>query len=222
MKKMLLLLTLPLLLSSHDAFAQKIKVKRVKGKQAVVEFSGGYLQTGQVYELAPDEYSEGSSAGGSRKYVVSLAASLTSTKDDGPNSENVTVLNLLTRFGWNLGHIELGPLFNYSSSSQTNGTVSSLTIGGFADYNLLSNAPGEAFLYGVGGYLSMGQHDPGTGAKNDLMNLFAGPFVKWFPGGGNFAFRGDLGFIYQKISTSTSGDITSSGLESSIGIIAYF
>lgn len=222
MKKMLLLLTLPLLLSSSNAFAQKIKVKRVKGKQAVVEFSGGYLQTGQVYELANDEYSDSSALGGSRKYVVSLSASLSSTKDDGPSAENVSAIELSTRFGWNLGHIELGPLFTFSSTSQTNGTVSTFSLGGFADYNLLSNSPGEAFLYGVGGHLSVGQHDPGTGAKNDLMNLFAGPFLKWFPGGGNFAFRGDLGFIYQKISTSTSGDITSSGLQSSVGIIAYF
>ncbi|AHI06295.1 hypothetical protein BDW_08975 [Bdellovibrio bacteriovorus W] len=222
MKKTLLLLTLPLLLSSTNAFAQKIKVKRVKGKQAVVEFSGGHLQTGQVYELASDEYSDSSSSGGSRNYVVNLSASLSSTKDDGPSAENVTAIELKTRFGWNLGHIELGPLLTFSSSSQTNGTVSTFSVGGFADYNLLSNAPGEAFLYGVGGHLSIGQHDPGTGAKNDLMNLFAGPFVKWFPGGGNYAFRGDLGFIYQKISTSTAGDITNSGLQSSVGIIAYF
>lgn len=222
MKKAFLFFALALLLGNPEAHAQKIKVKRVKGKQALVEFSGGNLQTGQVYELASDEYSDSSSLGGSRKYVVNLSAALSSTKDDGPSGENVTAIELKTRFGWNLGHIELGPLLTYSSSSHTNGTVSTFSFGGFADYNLLSNSPGEAFLYGVGGHLSIGQHDPGTGAKNDLMNLFAGPFVKWFPGGGNFAFRGDLGFIYQKISTSTSGDITNSGLQSSVGIIAYF
>lgn len=221
MKKALLLLTLPLLLSSTNAFAQKIKVKRVKGKQAVVEFSGGHLQTGQVYELASDEYSDSSSSGGSRKYVINLSASLSSTKDDGPSAENVTALELKTRFGWNLGHIELGPVFTLKSEAKSTNS-SLITIGGFADYNLLSNSPGEAFLYGVGGYLSMGQEDRGAGSKNDLMNLFAGPFVKWFPGGGNFAFRGDLGFIYQKVSTGTGGDLTNSGLESSIGIIAYF
>lgn len=221
MKKWLLVLSI--LSFSSASFAQKIKVRKVKGNQAVIEFSGGSLQPGGVYELANDEYSEGSSSGGagSRKYVVSLSASLTNSKADSSGSENETDLSLIGRFGWNFGNIEVGPLASYISDQSGSITTKTYTFGAFGDYNMIANTPGETFIYGVGGTGSMGQIDNGTTSKIDLMTFFVAPFAKWFPTGSSVGFRVDAGYIYQKKSGGL-GDQTVTGLQLQAGIIAYF
>ncbi|WP_413942890.1 hypothetical protein [Bdellovibrio sp. HCB-162] len=216
------LLALTVLTFSSASFAQKIKVRRVKGNQAVIEFSGGSLQSGQVYELAPDEFADSSVSTTSRKYVIALSASLMNTKSDAAGAQNETDLSLTGKFGWNFGSYEFGPLLTYASDQVGSITTTSYKVGGFADYNLISNTPGEAFLYGIGGTASIGQIDGGSGSKRDLMDFFVGPFVKWFPTGSNVGFRLDVGYIYQKQSGGVGSEATISGLASAVGILAYF
>lgn len=220
MKKWLLVFSI--LAFSSASFAQKIKVRRVKGNQAVIEFAGGNLQAGQVYELAPDEFSESTVTSSSRKYVTALSLSFMNTKSDAPGASNDTTITLNGKFGWNFGNYELGPLLTYASNQVGSTTISTYKVGGFADYNMISNTPGEAFVYGLGGTASMGQLDGGSGNKRDLMDFFVGPFVKWFPTGSSVGFRIDVGYIYQKQSGGVGGDATVTGLASAVGIVAYF
>ncbi|WII73787.1 hypothetical protein QJS83_07845 [Bdellovibrio sp. 22V] len=219
MKKWLLVLSV--LAFSSASYAQKIKVRKVKGNQAIVDFAGGTLVPGQVYELAGDVF-ETSPGSMSRKYVVALSFSLENTKSDASGAENETDITLTGRFGWNFGNIEVGPLGSYSSNANGPITTNIYKVGAFGDYNLIANTPGESFLYGVGGTASFGQIDTGTGSKPNLMDFFVGPFAKWFPSGSNVGFRADLGFIYQKQSGGIGGDVTVSGLSTSAGLIAYF
>ncbi|MEN0058203.1 MAG: hypothetical protein AAGB31_05165 [Bdellovibrio sp.] len=210
-----------ILVCASTSLAQKIKVRRVKGNQAVIEYSGGILQPGQAYELAHDEFSEPSSSSGSRQYVVGLDFSLLSTKSDASGAESVTEVTLGGKFGWNFVSYEIGPLVKWTSSTTGSATSSTFRVGGFADYNMIHNMAGEAFIYGLGGSASMGQQDVG-GNKKDLMTFFAGPFAKWFPTGGSVGFRTDLGYIYQRQSGGSSGDVAVSGLSWEAGILAYF
>lgn len=216
-------LFLTVLLCVHtSAFAQKIKVRKVKGSQAIIDFSGGSLVPGQVYELSPDEFGDASMSQPMRKYLISISAALSSTKADAAGSENETDFSLTGRFGWNHATYEFGPLGGYASNATGSITSTIFRLGGWADYNMIANTPGEIFIYGLGGSLSLGQSDYGAGSKRDLMNVFAGPFVKWFPTGSNAGFRIDLGYAYQKESGGIGSDVTVSGLVSEIGLIGYF
>lgn len=201
--------------------AQKIKVRRVKGNQAVVEFSGAPLQPGQAYELVQDEFSEGSSSASNRRYVVSLDFSLTSLKSDAPGSDSDTDMSLSGRFGWNFGQFEIGPLASYASNSTGNVTINVLKAGGWGDFNLIPNIPGEVFVFGVGGYGAFGQSD-GGGASLSLMEFGVGPFAKWFPLGSDFGFRIDAGYMYQRQSGGTTGEVTITGFASTVGLLVYF
>ena len=219
MTKKFILMTILLTLSSQ-AFAQKIKVRRVKGNQAVVEFSGGSLQQGQAYELVQDEFSEGSSSASHRRYLVNLNFSLENTKSDASGAQNETDLSLSGRFGWNFGQFEFGPMLSYSSDMTGSITLNTLIAGGFADFNLIPNAPGEIFIYGIGGTAGAGQRE-GSGSTISLMSFTVMPFVKWFPTGGDLGFRIDAGYAYQKLGAS-GGDVTVTGIVATAGIIGYF
>ncbi len=210
---------------STAAQAQKIKVRKVQGNKAIVEFTGT-LNPGTTYELiSPDEFGEESSSN-NRKYLVGLDFNLANTKSDAANSVNVTNIALAARFGWNFGSFEVGPVVAYSSTIASV-TSSTYKVGGFVDYNMISNLPGEAFLYGLGAIGSFGQHDPGSTTivddfKYDLIEVFVGPFVKWFPTGGPYGFRLDAGYVYQRQNSTTLGTTTVSGFASSVGLLAYF
>lgn len=221
MKKICILLV-ALLTFSSSAFAQKIKVRRVKGNQAVVEFGGAPLQPGQVYELmAQDDFGDASPSTGGRNYVLGLNFSFSSSKSDAAGANNVTDISLSTRFGWNLGSFELGPVLSYRANDESSFNNTVIKAGVFGDFNVIPNIPGEVFIYGVGSYFVFGQRDNGAGTKGDIMEIFAGPFVKWFFGGSNYAIRFDGGYQFQKISSS-SGDVTLTGLGMTAGIQAYF
>ncbi len=220
-----ILVALTVLATTSSAFAQKIKVRKVKGNQAVVEVSSGApLQLGQVYELiSPDDFGESHTSGTSatsRQYVIGLNFSLYNTKSDA-SSANENSLTLTSKFGWNLGSFELGPLLSYVSTDSGGIARSEMKFGAFGDFNVIPNIPGEVFIYGVGGYASMGQYDGGSGNKSDIMELFGSGFVKWFPTGSTFAVRFDGGYIYKK-NSGTASTATLTGLGLTAGLSAYF
>lgn len=220
MKKICILLAV--LTFSSSVFAQKIKVRRVKGNQAVVEFGGAPMQPGQVYELmAQDDFGEAGTSSGSRNYVLGLNFSFTSSKSDAAGAANVTDISLTSRFGWNLGSFEVGPVLSYRANDENSFNNTIIKGGVFGDFNVIPNIPGEIFIYGVGGYLAAGQRDNGAGTKGSITEIFAGPFVKWFFGGSTYAFRFDGGYQFQKIA-SNSSDVTLTGLGMTAGIQAYF
>lgn len=206
--------------TSSLGFAQKIKVTKVKGNQAVVEFSGSRLQAGQTYDLnsslLPDVISS------LRKNVISVSASLLNVKADTALAETQTNISLSGKYGWNMGSFEFGPVGSFESNGSQSTTQSSFKMGGFGDYNMISNTPGEVFIYGLGGYAELGQYTASSGAKSDLMEFFAGPFVKWFINGGPFGFRVDGGYLYQGLSGGGLGSRTVTGLAANLGIMVYF
>ncbi|MNJ94660.1 hypothetical protein D3C87_123620 [compost metagenome] len=223
MKKFILILTA--LTLSTPAFAQKIKVRKVKGNQAVIEFSGAPLRLGNVYEISSEDAfgdMSTSSNGGSRAHLLGLSFSLQNGKSDFSGAKNTTNIDLSARYGWNMGSYEFGPILSYTSSNAVTGNTASLIKGGaFADYNLIPNAAGEVFLYGLGGFAEFGSNDSGGGSTTSVMNLAVGPFVKWFAVSSSFALRFDGLFEYAKYS-GNAGDTTYSGILLRAGIANYF
>lgn len=218
MRQLLLIALLTTL--ATPSFAQKIKVRKVKGNTAIVE-STGPLRPGAVYDLiSPNDFGEeiGSTP---RKYLVGLNFVLSNTKSDAANTTNETNVDLAFKFGWNLGTYELGPVVNYTMNHANDVTQTLWKIGGFADYNFIPNVSGETFIWGVGGTGAFGNWDRGNGTKVDIVDFFGGPFAKWFPTSSAVGFRVDLGLSYQR-QTTTAGNATVSGIASSAGIFAYF
>lgn len=216
------ILAITLLIFSSPALAQKIKVQKVRGNQAIIEFSGGALNSGQVYEISSDDFTDSSSISGpARNHSVNLSMSLVSAKSDRLTT-TTTELSLLAGYGWNFGTLEAGPMAGYTTTNRTGVTATTYKIGGYADYNMIPNTSGEIFIYGLGGQGFFGSSDSGTGSSTTFNQVYAAPYVKWFPGGGNAGFRFDVGYFLQNESGGTTGSNSVSGLMSNVGIFSYF
>jgi hypothetical protein len=215
-----LVLLLALFGLTSQAHAQKIKVRKVKGNQAIVQFTqAAPLVPGAVYELSSS--SEFDEVHTGRDHLLGLDFNFgSSTVDSGTGNGQQTSVSLVGRYGWNFGNFEVGPKVQFSSLTSFGSTTSTLLIGAFGDYNLIPNAEGETFLYGLGAQFAGGQIDD-AGAKRTLMDGKLGPFLKWFPYGGSFAFRADALYAYQKQSSS-GFDVTISGFQMTAGIANYF
>lgn len=218
MKQLVLLLALIGL--TAQAQAQKIKVRKVKGNQAIVQFTqAAPLVPGAVYELSSSDEFDDVHTG--RDHLIGLDLSLKSlnVESDSGNASK-TIFSVNARYGWNFGNFEVGPKIQFDSTDDAGAKSSLLVAGGFGDFNMLPNAEGEAFTYGVGAQGAFGTRTASSIDYN-VMDLKLGPFAKWFPYGGSFAIRGDLLYGYQTQSSSDF-DITESGLIFTAGITNYF
>lgn len=218
-----ILVIMALSIFAPETFAQTIKVRRVKGNQAVVEFSGSPLRAGQTYDLGSSGDLVPSSGETARHYVVGLDFNLANTKSNVANSGSQTLIDINARMGWNLGTFELGPTFSYVSEPGINdSTNTTFSLGGFVDYNIITNIPGEPFIYGLGAQGFFGQTEAGsTSTKNDVFSVLTGPFVKWLPTGGPVGFRVDGTYVYQRTSSS-GGDVATTGFSLFGGLLVYF
>lgn len=204
------------------AFGQQIRVEKVKGNKAVVEFSGTALSPGRSYSLKGTS-EDGDDGGGERSHVVggsfdfqfyeysSSAASGSSMKDN--------LIGIVARFGWNFEKYEFGPIAGYTNTESYGSSFSSVKFGAFGDYNLTPNRPGENSIYGAaaeGSYTSITSSNGGS-----MIGFFASGFAKWFVFGPSTALRVDLGYNYEK-GSFTSYSSTTQGFAVRGGLATYF
>lgn len=208
-----------ILFCSPLAYGQKFTVNKIKGNQAVIEFTGSTLELGQTYDFSTDEFPITNSP--SRKNSITLGFAYIDTLSDITNATNSSILSLNARYGWNFGTFEFGPIGSYLTTTGGGLTSTTFKVGGFADYNFNPNFAGEAFVYGLGVSFSGGIYDPGVGGQTDLLSGLAGPFAKWFPWEGPVGFRIDLGYVYETLSSSLRTS-TNTGTGLNVGINAYF
>lgn len=221
MKKLIILASV---LMSQTAFAQQIRVQKVKGNKAIVEFSGD-LAPGRTYNLGGSSSSSANTSGSGRSYVIGGSFSYFSGTDSTSvssisASNSTSSLNLTARFGWNFETYELGPLFSYQSTSAGSQTTSATSFGGFADYNLSPNRSGETTIFAGTGELTYGNLSQSS-TSGSLMGFFLGGSVKWFGLTNSTALRADLGYDYRK-TTIGSANVTTSGVALRAGISTYF
>lgn len=210
MKKLILLIVTFVLLPFTFAFAQQATVKKVKGSQAIVEFpQGSRPYVGQALNVGDGQSGSGADGAGSRARTIMLSGEFVST--DGS-----TTLSALAAYGWNLTNLEFGPLFRYDSSKVANFSSSTLSLGGFFDYNLIPNQPGAALVYGAAaeGNFSMVSSGDSSGSG---IGIFAGGFLKWFVLNNSTAIRANMGF-----AMNNDGTTTASGIKTSAALQVYF
>lgn len=208
------------------SLAQQIRVEKLKGNKAVIEFTGNLIP-GKTYSIDGTSASHSeNSAHGKRQYVLGGSLGFSSSAYTSP-SINATLkhsdMNLSTRFGWNYESFEIGPMFGYKNvdSDYADQHFSSFSGGAFADYNMTPNRPGETMIFGVTGEAVFGSITPKTGNSGSTMEFFVGGFFKWFGLTDSTALRADLGYDYLK----TTADASSNTLQGFVlrgGIATYF
>lgn len=190
---------------ANQAFAQKIKVKKTRGNQSVIE-SSVPLEEGQVYDLASDSISQNvdykSTGLRSRQNSFSIGGSIYSLRGDEYQRNSIA---LQGRYGWNFSMLEFGPVLAFTSEDLGAGATSEVTAGGYFDYNLIPNRDTKSLVYGVIGLISFGSRQfpaASGGGSATTLDLNAGAFVSWFINSSSLAVRAEGFFDYQQISTT--------------------
>lgn len=193
------------ILSATEAFAQQIKVKKTRGKQAVIE-SSVPLEEGQVYTLAVEPVSQNvdyrASGFRSRQNSFSIGGSIYVLKGDDYQRNSIA---LQGRYGWNFSSLEFGGVLGFVSEDLGAGATSEFTGGGYFDYNLVPNRDSKNMVYGLVGVLTFGSRQfPATsgGGSATTLDLNAGGFLSWFINSSAMAVRLEGFFDYQQVSTT--------------------
>lgn len=219
------------LLSSTKVYAQKLRIDKVKGNKAMVTFNGN-LEQGKVYDLGVESRAP-AAYGGSRDKVIGFGlmsttssgaivggdlASISVLSTSGGSSSNNTTIGVSGKYGMNVGQYEYGGVGGLVSVSGSS-SYSIFSIGGFFDYNLVTNRPGTEKVYGFGGEAALGSIAIG-GSSYSSYAMYPNAFYKWFFLGPNTAIRADAGLYYRNISTPTAQTI--SGLVARLSFAHYF
>lgn len=201
----------------------KIKVKKIKGPMALVQITGSVTE-GETYSLVSNSKKSDSSEPGPRDRRMGISMNFTSLKTTGTAiSYNPSHFNLNFDYGWNLGHHEGGPVFGYENQNTGfGGSTSTITIGGFYDYNYTENKVDTDYLFGNGIKITYASITPPGSTSLSQVTIYPHFFWKWFAFGNTAAIRADLGYYYKNEKVSASSEETSTGLKTSGALIIYF
>lgn len=207
---------------SPDLLAQSFRVKKTKGRQAIIELTSGSLENNHTYII--DSSKAGLSSQSQRKRVLGLEGSLLgysslASSTDGAGSSSWETIALQSYFGWNFQQFEVGPIVSFVSTSGGVKT-SSLGFGGFFDYNLQDNSPGREFLSGLLATFQLINQDAG-GSKSNGQKMALGAFIKWFPGPDWLCLRTNLKYEMTDEKTSLTATKTT-GFTLLAGFASYF
>lgn len=201
-----------LALTSPLAQAQTFNVKKIKGKQAIIQMTSGTFTEGQSVTVGGGEamtsssLSDSGGSSGSRDNYLGLEAGFTSVKSTNtatpPVTSTITSIDLTVKYGWNKGTMEYGVLGGFASTSGGVST-STFSVGGNFDYNFSENRPGVDGVMFVGIEASYGSTSPGSVTN---ITLYPSVGYKWFALGNATAIRFDAGM--QMVQSSVSGKST--------------
>ncbi len=224
MKKYLLAIFILFIPLVTPALSTVVKVKKVKGTMALVEFQGP-LSPGESYNLVATDGTRATFTGGPRHYRLGLTFNFSSLKTKTSAVEyNPSELSINSDFGWNFEKYELGPILGYSSvSSGFGGATTYLTIGGFYDYNFSENKQTTPYLLGAGLKLTYVNIAPASGSTGlFLATIYPNIFWKWWAFGQSTAFKMDVGYVIESGKDSASTSTSSSGFKSTGALLFYF
>jgi hypothetical protein len=198
-----------------------VKVLKVKGRQAIVLYpEGAHPAAGDMLTVTrrlDEEEKEGKNQRGN---LIGIDGSLFYL-NNSTTSKSTTGLTVTGRYGWNFGNYEYGPIGTLNLASDGSQTV---TVGGFADINMVRNSRRQKLVYGFTGDLEIGtvtQSSSSGGASASTVAIFGGGQAKYFVLSNATAVRVDAGLALD--STTTNGTSTSiSGLLVKFGLANYF
>ncbi len=217
----LLILVIPFAVPANST---RIKVKKVKGQMAVVQFQGKMVE-GENYLLVSADALESDLKTGPRKHRLGVSYSFASLKTKTSSVEyNPSEITINADFGWNHETYELGPVLGYSSvSTGFGGSTTYLTVGGFWDYNFTENKEPVAYLFGAGLRFTYVNVAPASGASGlYTMVFYPNLFWKWWAFGHSTAFKADLGYDIESGKDSASSSVSTTGIKSTAALLFYF
>jgi hypothetical protein len=196
------------LLNSQNAMAEKVTVKKVKGNQAIIETQTP-LEEGQIYELQTDnlisqDVDYKSNVIKPRNNSLTLGAKLDFLKSDTTQS---STYSLQVRYGWNFGTLEVGALLEGSGTDLGAGATTTVSAGGYFDYNLVPNRDPKKIIYGPFALASFGSTSypsSATGGSSTTLTTNIGAFLSYFIGDSTTALRGEVFGTYQQVNTSAT------------------
>lgn len=205
-------------LISLSAHGQSFHVKKVKGKQAIIQMTEGSFYEGQSVQVGESRTPANFGRGGgnaSRNNFIGLQGAVYQTTS---NNSNVTVFEAQALYGWNKVQYEYGILGGFGMSSGNTSTTT-FRVGGQFDYNFQENRPGVDSLWSVG---LQGSYAMTSGNGNSSrMILYPAGAWRWFVLGNATALRFDFG--YEINQASSGGTSTSSnGIKALAGLSIYF
>lgn len=187
--------------------AERVKVKRVKGNNAIIE-STVPLEEGQTYQLLPDSISEDvdytSGVAKPRDNSLTLGTQLDFLKSDTMESTN---FSLQARYGWNFSTFEVGGVLGVDMQDAGSGATTTILAGGYVDYNLVANRPPHNAVYGpfvLAAFGSTQYPSSATGGSSTLLQANAGGFLSYFLSGTSTALRAEVYGVYQQVNTDAA------------------
>lgn len=211
-------------LSPEVASADSVKVRRVKGLNAIVE-SSVPLEEGQTYRLVPDRISEDvdykSSVLKTRDNSLTLGTRFSFLKSETSES---TEFDLQVRYGWNFSTFEVGAVLNADSADAGSGATTTILAGGYVDYNFVPNRDPKKIIYGPTVLVAFGstQFPSSTaGGSATLTTINAGAFLSYFIADTTTALRAELYGVYSQVNTSAAQS-TLSGAAARGLLVFYF
>ena len=201
--------------------AQKIKVKKSKGKTALVETSTP-LEEGQTYDLqtslisADVDYLQPGFK--SRKNSFTFGFNFSALKGDAAQENSFSAQG---RYGWNFSYVELGLVSEIGYSDLGAGATTNFLGGGYFDYNLLSNRDSRNFIYGPFALLAIGSRQFSAGGSAGLLTVNGGGFFSYFLNNNSLAARIEAYFEHRQINASV-GQGSLSGFGSRALLVFYF
>lgn len=214
--------SLLLLLSSTLAWSgERASVQQVKGKKAIVRFENEIpFGVGQNVLISSSDGGEIGVLSGSRNLMerrnsIAFGATISSlkAKSDGSESVNVKATSINLRYGWNKNKYEYGLIGGVEVAELGSSKTNSVEAGGYFEYNLVLNNPGEDLIYGPYGEVTMGSEKDASDEKYSPLEITVGGFAKWFFLSPVLAFRGDVSYQYEKANKRTmQGFVLSAGL----------
>ena len=194
-------------LISTSASAASFTVKKTKGNSSVIE-SSTPLIPGETYIIQSSKQKgliseDVTYPRSNRSRENSFSGGIDSSffKSDQLQEH---MIDLEGRYGWNFGDYELGPLMHIQLLDEGAGFNTDIYLGGYFDYNLVSNVASEDFIYGLTAQGYGGNREFTNGASSQIFAFGGGGYLSWFLIRSTTALRIE-GLVQQKkIATSVA------------------
>jgi hypothetical protein len=210
--------------SQNASASESATVQQMKGKKAILLFSNDIpFSVGQEVFI---NSAEGAEIGLSkerrnllqRMNSISLTGKFSNLKQEDVKASELS-LSLL--YAWNWSEYEFGPQITLSNTELDDTTISSTGFGGFVDYNIDQNVPGQDRVWGLMARVLMSNRtskDDSDTTKTNLTTLDLGLQAKFFNLSQVLAIRTE--FVYEIIKVEDQKDVT--GFVFNFGLQSYF
>ncbi len=211
------------LILGHETQAASFTVKKVKGKQAVIEYTGPSMENGRTYKFSTPNESSNSTTNSRDRFLIirELILSSLSSSTSGTSGGTINQFSILMGYGWNKENFEFAPLFGFETLDAGAGANTTFTLGVLADYNFKPNIPEYFSLFG-GSLEATYEKTNGSSAASSpsTTQAFLSGFWKWFLFENSICLRMDMGYLYSKRSATT--ETTTSGFYGKGSLVIYF